>query len=62
VLLDIKPLDAYLNKESLHHLATTLNSKEFVIGHRFLYLMARIRGLKICKVVAAHAYHAEAAN
>jgi len=42
VFPDDKALNLYLNKESLHHLVTSLDSTEFVIGHRFPFLMAGI--------------------
>ena len=58
VLPDDKALNFYLNKESLHHLVTTLNRKLFVIGHRFPYLMAGVKGFRIRKVVAFHANYA----
>lgn len=58
VLPDDKALNFYLNKESLHHIVTTLHSKQFVIGHRFPYLMAGVKGFRIRKVVAFHANYA----
>ena len=55
VLPDDKALNFYLNKESLHHLVTTLNRKKFVIGHRFPYLMAGVKGFRMRNVIAFHA-------
>jgi hypothetical protein len=59
VLPDDKTLNFYLNEKSLYHLVTTLDKTEFIIGHRFPFLMAGKNGFKLRRTVAFHANYAK---
>jgi hypothetical protein len=55
IIADDKALNMYLKEKNLYRRIIALESTEFIIGHRFPYLMLGIKGYRFRKFNAFHA-------